>query len=157
MGSAMTIEMVRDFHRKLANEHKLIPPLSDAHAAMADAIEAHLADKAGVRVDTEELNRLRVMHAKGITEDMLCALLPGCYYMDPPDGGHTSIYEQLKRMAEDAARWNAFCKWVDSALVSDEDSHVHSIITDAMNMGSGCLEIKADELIAMAAWRGEAG
>ena len=39
----MTLESVRDFHRKLATEHKVIPPLSDAHAAMADVIDAELA------------------------------------------------------------------------------------------------------------------
>ncbi|HBI71520.1 MAG TPA: hypothetical protein DDZ22_21620 [Massilia sp.] len=35
------------------------------------------------------------------------ALLPGPYYMDPPDGGSVSILEQFKRMAEDAARWRS--------------------------------------------------
>lgn len=30
-------------------------------------------------------------------------LLPGTYYMDPPDGGDVSIFEQMRRMAEDAA------------------------------------------------------
>ena len=32
-------------------------------------------------------------------------LLPGSYYMDPPDGGCPSILEQVRRMAEDAAKW----------------------------------------------------
>lgn len=35
----------------------------------------------------------------------LCDLLPGSYYMDPPDGGNVSVLEQFRRMAEDAARW----------------------------------------------------
>lgn len=35
----------------------------------------------------------------------LCALLPGPYYMDPPDGGSVTVLEQLQRMAEDAAKW----------------------------------------------------
>lgn len=35
----------------------------------------------------------------------LAALLPGPYYMDPPDGGDVPLIEQLRRMAEDAARW----------------------------------------------------
>lgn len=34
-------------------------------------------------------------------------LLPGSYYMDPPDGGSPSILEQISRMAEDAAQWRA--------------------------------------------------
>jgi hypothetical protein len=33
------------------------------------------------------------------------ALLPGTYYMDPPDGGDVSVYEQMRRMAKDAARY----------------------------------------------------
>ncbi|PRG77359.1 hypothetical protein C6T69_05615 [Burkholderia multivorans] len=33
------------------------------------------------------------------------ALLPGSYYMDPPDGGDVSLIEQLRRMAKDAERY----------------------------------------------------
>lgn len=32
----------------------------------------------------------------------LMALLPGTYYMDPPDGGSVTLLEQLQRMARDA-------------------------------------------------------
>lgn len=35
----------------------------------------------------------------------LSALLPGTYYMDPPDGGDGSLLEQLRRMSEDSARY----------------------------------------------------
>lgn len=35
----------------------------------------------------------------------LCALLPGSYCMDPPDGGSVTVLEQLRRMAEDARKW----------------------------------------------------
>jgi len=38
----------------------------------------------------------------------LTALLPGTYYLDPPDGGDVSLLEQLQRMAADAGRWRAF-------------------------------------------------
>lgn len=31
----------------------------------------------------------------------LCNLLPGCQYMDPPDGGSPSIIEQVRRMVAD--------------------------------------------------------
>lgn len=41
------------------------------------------------------------------TDDELIALLPGVYYMDPPDGGGVSVYEQLRRMSEDAAKRRA--------------------------------------------------
>lgn len=32
-------------------------------------------------------------------------LLPGPYYMDPPDGGSATLMEQLERMAQDARMW----------------------------------------------------
>lgn len=41
----------------------------------------------------------------GASEDEFAALLPGSYYMDPPDGGGPSILEQVSRMAEDARKW----------------------------------------------------
>jgi hypothetical protein len=40
-----------------------------------------------------------------IRSEDLVRLLPGPYYMDPPDGGDVSLHEQLKRMAKDAARY----------------------------------------------------
>ena len=32
-------------------------------------------------------------------------LLPGTYYMDPPDGGSVTLREQFERMAKDAERY----------------------------------------------------
>lgn len=40
----------------------------------------------------------------------LWALLPGTYYMDPPDGGEVTLFEQLRRMSEDAAKWREHSK-----------------------------------------------
>ena len=37
-------------------------------------------------------------------------LLPGAYYMDPPDGGSVTVLEQLQRMAKDAERY----RWLRS-------------------------------------------
>lgn len=48
--------------------------------------------------------------AKGVSEADLIALLPGTYYMDPPDGGSVTLLEQLQRMAKDAARF----RWLNS-------------------------------------------
>lgn len=50
-----------------------------------------------------------------VTDADLVALLPGPYYMDPPDGGDVTLLEQLRRLAEDAARY----RWL-----RDEDSGV---------------------------------
>ena len=38
-------------------------------------------------------------------ERCVIAVLPGPYYMDPPDGGDVPIIEQLRRMAKDAERY----------------------------------------------------
>lgn len=43
--------------------------------------------------------------------EKLMKLLPGSYYMDQPDGGSVTVMEQLKRMADDAAKWR---KWSDA-------------------------------------------
>lgn len=40
--------------------------------------------------------------ARGPTVAELTALLPGTYYLDPPDGGSVTLLEQLQRMARDA-------------------------------------------------------
>ncbi len=40
-------------------------------------------------------------------EDDLTHLLPGSYYMDPPDGGSVSVVEQLRRMAADAKKYRS--------------------------------------------------
>jgi hypothetical protein len=37
--------------------------------------------------------------------EALHSLLPGPYYMDPPDGGDVPIVEQMRRMAKDAERY----------------------------------------------------
>jgi hypothetical protein len=38
-------------------------------------------------------------------EQYVLSVLPSIYYMDPPDGGDVSILEQLRRMADDAAKY----------------------------------------------------
>jgi hypothetical protein len=42
-----------------------------------------------------------------IRADDIVRLLPGPYYMDPPDGGDVSLLEQLRRMAKDAELYRA--------------------------------------------------
>lgn len=46
-------------------------------------------------------------YAEGRSDQIeeFAALLPGPYYMDPPDGGTVSVLEQFRRMADDAAKW----------------------------------------------------
>ena len=42
---------------------------------------------------------------EAIRADDIVRLLPGPYYMDPPDGGDVLLIEQLRRMAKDASRY----------------------------------------------------
>lgn len=46
-------------------------------------------------------------YAEGRSDQIeeFAALLPGTYYMDPPDGGNVEVLEQFRRMADDARKW----------------------------------------------------
>ena len=46
-------------------------------------------------------------YAEGRSDQIeeFAALLPGAYYMDPPDGGSVEVLEQFRQMAEDARKW----------------------------------------------------
>ena len=46
--------------------------------------------------------------------DAIAALLPGVYYMDPPDGGDVPLAEKMRRMAADAARY----RWIKRQLIA---------------------------------------
>ncbi|MDN7998097.1 hypothetical protein QZN00_13165 [Burkholderia multivorans] len=61
----------------------------DLRYEAADAIDLLLAEVEASAEDKREM----------------FALLPGSYYMDPPDGGDVSLIEQLRRMAKDAERY----------------------------------------------------
>lgn len=52
-----------------------------------------------IDVKAEPLVRLSEVEAEYVS------LLPGVYYMDPPDGGAPTLLEQMQRMAQDAARY----------------------------------------------------
>lgn len=58
--------------------------------------------------------------AKGELSDAeIMALLPGHYYMDPPDGGSVTLLEQLQRMAKDAERYR-FIRSTTKAVRADD-------------------------------------
>lgn len=89
--------------------------------------------------ELEQVSAAGVKDAAGLTEptvsqDQLCALLPGVYYMDPPDGGSVTILEQLQRMSADAARyrWLTACNSGSIGIVAwhrDEDKEM--VLTEA--------------------------
>lgn len=47
-------------------------------------------------------------------EEGISKLLPGVRYMDQPDGGAPTLLEQLRRMAEDAARYHKLRGYMSS-------------------------------------------
>lgn len=70
-----------------------------------DDYELHEAQKHACKM-AKERDEARVM-ADRLTEELAkcAAVLPGTYYMDPPDGGDVPVSEQLRRMAKDAERY----------------------------------------------------
>lgn len=61
-----------------------------------------VADLAMEHRDEAEKECERLRHD---IERQLSELLPGPFYMDPPDGGDVPVMEQLRRMADDAERF----------------------------------------------------
>lgn len=84
---------------------RLIAACSPANVA---AILAH------VEAQAAEIERLTAERDEARAErDALANVLPGVYYMDPPDGGDVPVLEQLRRMSRDAARYRFLaCKGV---------------------------------------------
>jgi hypothetical protein len=70
-----------------------------------------------------------------LPDDALSSLLPGTYYMDPPDGGSVTILEQLQRMARDAARY----RWLRS------HAHTDDFIIFSYNDGVSAFALRGSE------------
>jgi hypothetical protein len=74
------------------------------------------------RLTTEEAaelaNVLEEAYAEGRADqtDEFAELLPGTYYMDPPDGGNVSVLEQFRRMSHDASMWREHAERVRKAI-----------------------------------------
>lgn len=62
------------------------------------------------RAEREHDKALTNAYAEGRRDEQeeLASVLPGSYYMDPPDGGSVTVLEQFTRMAQDAARWREY-------------------------------------------------
>lgn len=65
-----------------------------------ERLTALLADR-----DEREAKIARERDEARIERDAMADVLPGHYYMDPPDGGDVPVLEQLRRMAKDAERY----------------------------------------------------
>lgn len=86
-----------------------------------DDYELHEAQKHACKM-AKERDEARVM-ADRLTEELAkcAAVLPGTYYMDPPDGGDVPVSEQLRRMAKDAERYRLLRR--KFAIISDGEGH----------------------------------
>lgn len=96
-----------------ARAEKCPQTLETAQAAWDRDQELIEEQRQQIARDSQTINQLRQkLQSAEVDRDRLKAeleqsasVLPGNYYMDPPDGGNVSIPEQLKRMAKDAARY----------------------------------------------------
>lgn len=89
--------------------------MSDAHEAkqatphatlLAELLDSRVPKSEREHAAKREIERLRAERDKARAErDALADVLPGYYYMDPPDGGNVPVLEQLRRMAKDAQRY----------------------------------------------------
>lgn len=90
------------------------------------------------RMPLDELRAAVDQLALSIPLSKLCELLPGVYYMDPPDGGDVSVYEQLRRMSEDAARWR---------YVREGANPYYRLLYDSWGEQTDLVGDRADEVI----------
>lgn len=81
-----------------------------------ERLTALLADR-----DEREAKIARERDEARIERDAMADVLPGYYYMDPPDGGDVPVLEQLRRMAKDAARYRLLRR--KFAIISDSEGH----------------------------------
>lgn len=81
-----------------------------AHMSAMDSVLNSAACVQFIRTHHATLTRIIESEAEIRAElEKAASVLPGTYYMDPPDGGDVSVSEQLRRMAKDAARWRFLC------------------------------------------------
>ena len=102
-----------------AQQAGLLAELS-AEVQRQSGAHAHLQDWDEVFSLIGRLAAIHPAQPAGVTEDaalaidnVLCSVLPGVYYMDPPDGGSITPLEQVRRMAEDAARYRFMRQNID--------------------------------------------
>ena len=74
----------------------------------------------------------------------LYKLLPDCYYMDPPDGGSVTPFEQFQRMAKDAALMRSAPMESIGAILGDAMDQAVQNGADSRSM--------PDHYVGIAAW-----
>ena len=80
-------------------------------ATPAATLEQQIMDPCIPKNDREQWAAREIARLRAEVEQLradaqaIAALLPGPYYMDPPDGGDVPVIEQIRRMAVDAQRY----------------------------------------------------
>lgn len=145
VGGVVWLEEIRDVApRALELADRLVA--SGPKAAHVSASECHeISDF--VRGVVALIDTARPAKAEGDVPDELIALLPGVYYMDPPDGGDVSVVEQFRRMAKDAARY----RFLRDQASPDGDEHPYVGGDRQTSWGRFvCEHVAGDELDAAA-------
>lgn len=91
--------ITEDFHRMLANG-KTGGDAEFIAAANPATVLALLDELEDYKAAYEEEYRYKEAQ-RSVIDDALCKLLPGCQYMDLPDGGSVTPLEQVSRMIAD--------------------------------------------------------
>ena len=87
--------------------------LSNANGNLTlNALKALVAERDDLRRQLAEARAER---------EAMANVLPGVYYMDPPDGGDVSLLKQLQRMSNDAARYRLLRR--KFAIISDGEGN----------------------------------
>jgi len=68
-----------------------------------------------------ERDKRRQLAEARAEREAMANVLPGHYYMDPPDGGDVSLLKQLQRMSNDAARYRLLRR--KFAIISDGEGN----------------------------------
>ena len=102
------MKIVIHFHHGEGCYTRLCDTDEEAVDILAGTTIALLADR-----DEREAKIARERDEARAERDAMANVLPGVYYMDPPDGGDVPVLEQLRRMAKDAERYRFLsCKGV---------------------------------------------
>lgn len=105
-------------------------PDAERCAQTLEACEDDLLTEAQfVRWQGQEIERLtaerdelrRQLDEARAEREAMANVLPGVYYMDPPDGGDVSLLKQLQRMSNDAARYRLLRR--KFAIISDGEGN----------------------------------
>lgn len=82
------------------------------HESISDNAKRLTAERDELRRQLDEARAER---------EAMANVLPGVYYMDPPDGGDVSLLKQLQRMSNDAARYRLLRR--KFAIISDGEGN----------------------------------